>query len=433
MFVDKVRIKVKAGDGGRGCVAFRRERGVPWGGPSGGDGGNGGSVVLAADRSMRTLIDFQFRPEYKARGGEHGLGSQCHGEDAADLVVRVPFGTAVRDASSGRILADLVKEGDTVVAAQGGRGGRGNQHFATSRSQSPKWAEPGLTGESRTLELELRVLADVGLVGLPNAGKSLLLSRISAAHPQVADYPFTTKEPQLGVVSLGLGQSFVVADLPGLIEGAHRGVGLGHEFLRHVSRTRVLVHLVDVGTGKPAAEIVRDYESILAELKLYDEELLGRPRMLAGNKMDLPGARRRFEALRRHAVRSGVPRKNCVAISGLTGENVTALAREMQRLLATAPAPRVWVEEAPAVLRPKGRKRVKIVRDQRGRLLVRGRELERLVAGFDAGEAGAERRLKEHFARLGVEEALAGAGARKGDKVRIGDLEFEYQPSLPGT
>ena len=262
-----------------------------------------------------------------------------------------------------------------------------------------------------------------------------MLQSMIAAHPQVADYPFTTKEPQLGVVSLGIGQSFVVADLPGLIEGAHRGVGLGHEFLRHVSRTRVLVHLVDVGTEKPAADLVRDYEAILAELKLYDEDLLSRPRILAGNKMDLPGARERFEALRRHAAKgkAKLPRKNCVAVSALTGEGVNALAREMQRLLATAPAPALKLPEPVVVLNPRGRRRVKVVRDQRGRLLVRGRELERLVAGMEGDKAGLERRLKAHFGRLGVEEALASAGARKGDKVRIGDLEFEYLPEVEAT
>jgi len=334
----------------------------------------------------------------------------------------------VRDTATGQILGDLIAEGQRVVAANGGRGGRGNQHFATSTAQAPKLAEPGEAGEERSLQLELRILADVGLVGMPNAGKSLLLSKISAAHPKVADYPFTTREPHLGVVSLGLGESFVVADLPGLIEGAHRGVGLGHEFLRHVSRTRVLVQVVDVGLEKPVAELIRDHESILEELKLHDAGLLQRPRILAANKLDMPGARKRFEALRKHAMKRGLKEKDCLAISALTGKGVKELMREMQRVLAKAPVPELHVKEVPVVLTPKGRPQVKVMRDQRGMFLVRGRELERLVANLDTGAKEAIRQLHGDFERLGVESALAHAGARRGDKVKIGDLEFEYVP-----
>jgi len=427
VFVDKATIRVKAGDGGRGCVAFRRERGVPHGGPSGGDGGNGGSVILRADAHLRTLIDFQFRPEYKAKRGGLGLGSQCSGHSAEDMIVLVPPGTLVRDVATGRVLADLVEPGSAMAVAKGGRGGRGNQHFATPTRQAPDWAYPGEPGEARTLDLELRVIADVGLVGLPNAGKSLLLSKISAAHPEVAAYPFTTKEPQLGVVSLGPGTSFVVADLPGLIEGAHLGVGLGHEFLRHVSRTRMLVHVVDVGTEKTPAELNRDHDVILDELGRHDPVLLGRPRVLAGNKMDMPGAEKRFNALAKHALKAGAA--EALPLSALTGSGVPRLLRGMQKALEGAPIPAINVPEPPPVtLRPKGLRSLRVLRDYQQGFLIRSRDLERLVAGADLKDRKGLRRLQAELTRRGVDEALARAGARAGDKVQIGALHFEYQP-----
>jgi GTP-binding protein len=431
VFVDKVTVRAIAGSGGRGCVAFRREKGVPEGGPAGGDGGGGGSVIVVADPSMRTLIDFQFRPEFKGGRGDHGEGSRRHGRNAEDVLMRVPLGTVVRDTKTGQVLGDMVEPGARVVVAKAGRGGRGNCHFVNSREQAPRFAEPGERGEERMLDLELRLLADVGLVGLPNAGKSLLLTKISAAHPKVADYPFTTKEPHLGVVSLGKNESFVVADLPGLIAGAHLGAGLGHEFLRHVSRTRVLVHMVDTGTEMSVADLVRDYETIVDELRQHDPELAKRPRILAGNKTDLPGAARRFAALRKHAVKRGVRAKNCVAISALTGTGVKELLREMQRVLAGAEAPELKLDMAPGgtvVLTPRGISRVKVVRDQRGRFLVRGRELERIVARVYAKSGDALRVLKNDFDRLGVEDALVRAGAKRGDVIRIGHIDFEYVP-----
>lgn len=427
MFYDHITIRAKAGDGGRGCVAFRRERGVEFGGPSGGDGGKGGSIILRADEHLRTLIDFRYRAEFRAQRGQLGLGSNMSGKTGEDMVLLVPPGTLVKDAKTGRVIADLVEPGRSVVAARGGRGGRGNQHFTTSVRQAPDWAEPGEQGDDLAIALELRVIADVGLVGLPNAGKSSLLARISAAHPKVADYPFTTLEPNLGVVSLGLGESFAVADLPGLIEGAHEGKGLGHGFLRHVSRNRVLVHVVDVGTEQPAAALKRGYDTIVAEIKAYDASLLDRPRLLVGNKLDLPGAAARFEVLRKHAAKGGL--KDAHAISAVTGEGVKPLLRAMQLALKRAPAPEpMQAEQAPAVLVPRGLQRVKVVRDQRGAFLVRGREVERAVAGHDPEARGARKRLAADLDRLGVDAALARAGIRRGDLVRIGSLEFEYVP-----
>jgi len=428
MFIDRVKIRAKAGDGGKGCVAFRREKGVPEGGPSGGDGGNGGSVVLLADRHMRTLIDFQFRPEFKAGRGQHGLGSQCHGWTAEDLIARVPLGTVARDIQTGSVLADLVKDGDKYVAAKGGRGGRGNMNFASSTRQAPRWAEPGTRGEERMLELELRILADVGLLGLPNAGKSLLLSKVSAARPEVAAYPFTTKSPNLGVVSLGKGESFVVADLPGLIEGAHEGVGLGHAFLRHVSRTKVLVHVVDVGWEKTAKEIEKEYDTIVAELRQYDPDLVRRPRIVVGNKMDMPGAKKRFAALVKHAKKRGI--KVVYPMSALTGEGVDRVVRAMQKELAGAPEPVLKLPGSGIVqvLRPKGLSRVRVVLDQRGRFLVLGKEVERASARADSKSPKSLKALQVELKKLGVEEALIAAGAKVGDEIRIGDLELEFDP-----
>jgi len=427
MFIDRAKIRAKAGDGGRGCVAFRREKGVPHGGPSGGDGGRGGSIILVSDRHMRTLVDFQFRPEFKAKRGQLGMGSQCHGRDAEDIVAKVPPGTVVRDAETGAVLADLREDGQSVVAAGGGRGGRGNMNFATSTRQAPRWAEPGGRGEERMVELELRLLADVGLVGLPNAGKSLLLSKVSAAHPEVAAYPFTTKEPNLGVVALGPGESFVVADLPGLIEGAHRGAGLGHEFLRHVSRTRVIVHVVDVGWEKAAKDLAKDYDTIVAELRLHDPDLLRRPLIVAGNKMDMPGAKKRFEELARHARKRGA--KTVLPVSALTGDGIGPLLRAMEKSVEGAPVPELKLgEAAEPILRPRGVAGVKIVLDQRGRFIVRSKEAERAAAAAKTGTKKGIRALQDELGRLGVNEALEAAGANEGDAVVIGDLELEYQP-----
>ncbi len=426
IFYDRARIHVKAGDGGRGCVAFRRERGVEWGGPSGGDGGRGGHVVLMADPHLRTLIDFQYRPLVEGKRGVHGKGSQMTGPDSEDQVVRVPPGTIVKDATTGRVIGDLTQSGQIVLVAKGGKGGRGNQHFTTPTRQAPDWAEPGEPGEAKFLELELRVLADVGLVGLPNAGKSSLLTKSSAARPKVADYPFTTKEPHLGVVSLGRDESFVVADLPGLIEGAHEGRGLGHEFLRHISRTKVLAHVVDVGFEKSDKELQADYDLILEELRLHDAVLLDRPRMLVGNKIDQPGAEARFRKLAAYAKKKGV--KEAWAISALTEDGIPRLMRALQKAVADAPTPELHIDEPPMVLTPKPVQRLKVVRDQKGAFMVRDRKIEKLIAAADLKSKSHLRRLQGELTRLGVDEALVRAGIKKGDIVKIGALEFQYVP-----
>ncbi|MDR5709323.1 MAG: GTPase ObgE [Armatimonadota bacterium] len=322
MFIDQARIFVKAGDGGAGCVSFRREKYVPKGGPDGGDGGKGGDVILRADEGLHTLVDFRYRRVFRAKRGEHGQGGNRTGRSAPNLVIPVPAGTVVRDAHTGEVLADLVRHGQEVVVARGGRGGRGNARFATPTRRAPRFAEPGEKGEERVLDLELRVLADVGFVGFPNAGKSTLLARISAARPKIADYPFTTLHPHLGVVRVAEGQSFVAADLPGLIEGAHRGAGLGHQFLRHISRTRLLLFILDLTAEDPS----HTYEVLRAELRAYDPALAERPCAVALNKIDLSEARARVEQARVAFVERGIP---VYPISALTGEGIPALVQAL--------------------------------------------------------------------------------------------------------
>lgn len=332
-FIDQARIHVKAGDGGNGAVAFRREKFVPKGGPAGGDGGSGGSVVLIVDGGLSTLLDYRYRQDYKAPSGEPGGNKDMYGRGGEDLELRVPPGTQVFDDDTGALLADLREHGERFVVAKGGNGGRGNKHFTTSVDRAPRKAEPGTPGEERNIRLELKLLADVGLVGFPNAGKSSLIARISAARPKVADYPFTTLVPNLGVVALPDDghrvRSFVVADVPGLIEGAHEGAGLGHRFLRHLERTRVLVFLIDV-SPTPGRAPLDDYETLRRELELYDAELASRPHVVAFNKIDLPDGKRRTTTLRKAFERRGVA---FFAISAATGEGLGPLLEALFALV----------------------------------------------------------------------------------------------------
>jgi len=351
MFVDEVDIRVSAGDGGRGCVSFRREKFVPRGGPDGGDGGHGGSVYLVASPHVNTLVSFRFHPEYHAERGEHGRGSNRTGGQGADLALEVPVGTVVFDASDSnaefQLLADLTEPGQRALVARGGRGGRGNARFVTSTNRAPRRAEPGETGEARRLCLQLKLLADVGLVGFPNAGKSTLISRVSSARPKVAEYPFTTLTPHLGVVALSDYRSFVVADLPGLIEGAHAGHGLGHRFLRHIERTKVLVYVIDVSesSGRSPDE---DYDTLRRELRLFEPSLLTRPQLVVANKIDVLADSRRLAGLTARAADQMVP---TFAISAATGEGVPALIEAVWQQLARARQPET---EAPVDLRPGG-------------------------------------------------------------------------------
>ncbi len=420
MFYDKAKIYVRGGDGGNGCIAFRREKYVPEGGPWGGDGGRGGDVILVADEGLRTLVDFRYQRHYKAQRGRHGKGKNMHGGSGEDLVLRVPVGTVVREAESGRLIGDLTRNGQKLTVARGGRGGRGNARFATMANRAPKMAEKGEPGEELWLSLELKLLADVGLVGLPNAGKSSLIAKISAARPKIADYPFTTVVPNLGVVRVDDGTSFVVADIPGLIEGAHAGAGLGHEFLRHAERTRILVHLVDM-SGFGGRDPVKDFHTVNRELALYNPALAEKQMLVAANKIDLPESRKNLVPFR-HELGG---KYEIFAISALTGEGLDRLVARIGRLLGTLPAK--GQEEAltvPAALHGE-EPRFTVGRDGR-MFVVSGREIERHVAMTDLENEEAVNRLQRIMRLMGIDQALHEAGARNGDTVRIKNFEFEY-------
>ncbi|HSE40520.1 MAG TPA: GTPase ObgE [Acidobacteriota bacterium] len=326
MFIDEAKIHVQAGRGGRGCVSFRREKFVPRGGPDGGDGGKGGDIYLKASGKLNTLIDFRYKRHFKSERGQHGKGSNQTGRSAEDLWIEVPRGTVVRDADSGEVIADLDEDGATVVVARGGRGGRGNTHYVTASSQAPEFAQEGEPGEARTLELELKLLADAGLIGLPNAGKSTLLSRISAARPKIAAYPFTTLAPLLGVVKLDDDHSMVFADIPGLIEGASEGHGLGLQFLRHIERTRILLHLIDVSDEQPEEPTER-YKMIRKELAQYGHGISSKPQIIVATKLDVANEKR-LKQLQSFAKRQKMP---FVAISAVTGEGIDVLLRMMRQ------------------------------------------------------------------------------------------------------
>jgi GTPase len=329
-FVDQVRIHVKAGDGGNGAVAFRREKYVERGGPSGGDGGQGGSVVFVADENLTTLLDYRYQQHHRAKSGEHGMGSDMNGRSAPDLVLGVPVGTIIKDEATGEVLADLSEKGQRFIAARGGRGGLGNMNFATSTRQAPRFAQDGKAGEERALVLELKLLADVGLVGFPNAGKSTLISRVSRARPKIADYPFTTLVPNLGLVQYRDERSFVMADIPGLIEGASEGAGLGHQFLRHVERCRVLIHVIDLFAQGEGREPVRDFEILRKELGKHSPELAQKPQIVAANKIDLPEARAKLPELAAEMKQQGLP---LFPISAATGEGLQPLLDAVARVL----------------------------------------------------------------------------------------------------
>jgi GTP-binding protein len=353
-FVDQVRIDVKAGDGGNGAVAFRREKFIEKGGPSGGDGANGGSVIFTANPQLTTLLDYRYQQHHQAQSGEHGMGSDMNGRGGEDLILEVPVGTLVRDQDTGELIADLSEAGQRVVVCKGGRGGLGNMNFATSTRQTPRFAQDGTPGEHRMIQLELKLLADVGLLGFPNAGKSTFISKISRARPKVADYPFTTLVPNLGVVQYKDGLSFVVADIPGLIEGASDGVGLGLQFLRHVERCKVLVHLLDLSAVVEGRDALHDFDVLNRELEKYSPTLAQRPQVVVANKLDLPFAREELPKLQGALKKRGI---TVLPMSGVTGEGVGAVLDAAARVLFAPPkkeAPlRTKVEVPPAAPQPR--------------------------------------------------------------------------------
>ena len=424
MFLDDVRIAVRAGAGGDGAATFRREAHVPRGGPDGGDGGRGGSVYLRVDVGQTTLLDFRYRHQFSATSGGRGERSRRHGKAGDDLYLAVPPGTAVLDAESGTLIADLVAAGQEVMVARGGRGGLGNTHFATATHQAPRHAQKGEPGEERSLRLELRLIADVGLVGLPNAGKSTLLAALTAARPKIAAYPFTTLEPNLGVMDLGIedGRRPTIADVPGLIEGASSGAGLGHAFLRHVERTRVLLHVVDGAARDPRW----DHEVIRDELEAHDPSLLEKPMLVVFNKLDLPAAVDAWSAFSAAMDDDDV---RALAVSAEEGTGLDELRSVVADLLPDAAGLAEPPEPAGVVVhRPEGRSDGFALDREDGILCVRGRRIERLVAQTNFDNEESAERFQRELIRLGIDGALRQAGVRRGELVRIGTTELEWEP-----
>ncbi|MDM5302708.1 GTPase ObgE [Bacillus subtilis] len=426
MFIDQVKVYVKGGDGGNGMVAFRREKYVPKGGPAGGDGGNGGDVVFEVDEGLRTLMDFRYKKHFKAIRGEHGMSKNQHGRNADDMVIKVPPGTVVTDDDTKQVIADLTEHGQQAVIARGGRGGRGNTRFATPANPAPQLSENGEPGKERYIVLELKVLADVGLVGFPSVGKSTLLSVVSSAKPKIADYHFTTLVPNLGMVETDDGRSFVMADLPGLIEGAHQGVGLGHQFLRHIERTRVIVHVIDM-SGLEGRDPYEDYVTINQELSEYNLRLTERPQIIVANKMDMPQAAENLEAFK-EKLTDDYP---VFPISAVTREGLRELLFEVANQLENTPEFPLYDEEELTqnrVMYTMENEEVpfNITRDPDGVFVLSGDSLERLFKMTDFSRDESVKRFARQMRGMGVDEALRERGATDGDIIRLLEFEFEF-------
>lgn len=422
MLIDRAKIHIKAGDGGNGIVSFHREKYVANGGPDGGDGGKGGDVVFIVDEGLRTLIDFKYRRKYAAEPGENGGASNCSGKSGKDLIIKVPPGTIVKDEATGRIMADLTKAGQREVLAKGGRGGKGNQHFATATRQVPSFAKSGDAGEEFHVLLELKLLADVGLIGYPNAGKSTVLSSVSAAKPKIADYPFTTLEPNLGVVSMGEGASFVLADIPGLIEGAHEGVGLGYEFLRHVERTKLLIHVVDVA-GVDGRDPVKDFDTINAELREYNPKLAERPQVVAANKTDLPEGAEKLAGFTETIAGRGY---RVFPISAATGEGLRELMFHVSDMLSKLPETVMIDGSANEVIYTAEEEEPFTIRKEGKAFIVEGNWVRKVVGSTNFGIYESLQYFQRAIKNKGVVEALEKMGIQEGDTVKMYDFEFDY-------
>lgn len=421
MFIDRARIFVQSGKGGDGMSSFRHEKFVPKGGPNGGDGGQGGNVVLVADRNVNTLVDFRYRRLFKAKPGGKGEGSNKYGRDAEDLLITVPVGTVVREEETNRVMADLSEDGQRAIVAKGGRGGRGNWHFRTSANRTPTFAERGEPGEERWLRLELKVLADVGLLGYPSVGKSSILRKVSAARPEVAAYHFTTLNPILGVVNLPDHRSFVMADIPGLIDGASEGVGLGHDFLRHIERTKVLIHVLDVA-GSEGRDPIEDFEKINNELKKYSDKLARKPQIVAANKVDLLGDSDNLERLLDYMAAKGI---EVYPICALSGEGMDKLLERVWKMLED------YVEEADdtteeVVYKAEEKPDFVVKRDPDGAFVIEGPRIENLVAMTNFDDDQSLRRFQRIWRYMELDKLLKEKGIQEGNTVRIYGMDFEY-------
>lgn len=419
MFVDVAKIHVKAGDGGHGCVSFRREKYVPFGGPDGGDGGRGGDVIFKVDSNMRTLLDFKYKKKYEAERGEDGGTNNKFGKDGEDLIIKVPSGTVIKDAETGRIMADLVEDGQEFVVCNGGRGGRGNSRFATPTRQAPKFAEPGMPGEERWITLELKLLADVGLVGFPNVGKSTILSMVTGAKPKIANYHFTTLTPNLGVVDMQGVKSFVLADIPGLIEGAHEGVGLGIDFLRHVERTKVLIHVIDA-SGIEGRDPIDDFYKINEELKSYSEKLSKKPQVVVANKCDIPGSEENVEKLKKELEKYDI---KVFEVSAATNKGLREVLLYVANLLDN------YVEEEEEVQEyiPEEKKfTYEIHIDDEGTYVIEGSFVDRLLLTVNIYDSESLKYFHKVLEKRGIIEQLKQMGIKDGDLVRMNDFEFEF-------
>lgn len=424
MFVDQVKVYVKAGDGGNGLASFRREKYVPFGGPSGGDGGNGADVVFEVDEGLSTLMDFRYQRHFKAKRGENGMSKGQHGKNAAPMVLKVPPGTTIKDDTTGEVLADLTEHGQQAIVCKGGRGGRGNIRFASAKNPAPEIAENGEPGIERDIVIELKVMADVGLVGFPSVGKSTLLSVVSAARPKIADYHFTTLQPNLGMVETEDHRSFVMADLPGLIEGASEGIGLGHQFLRHIERTRVIVHIIDMASTE-GRDPYEDFVTINEELRAYDETLLERPQIIVANKMDIPEAEEQL-AFFKEQLTEDYP---IYPLSTVTREGLRELLFAIADTLDATPHRIKPVEEAPEHIVYKHQPEeipFVISRDDDGAYVLSGAKIEKLFKMTDLTRDESIQRFSRQMRSMGIDEALRERGAKDGDVVRLMNYEFEF-------
>ena len=424
MFVDKAKIRITAGNGGNGAVAFHREKYVAAGGPDGGDGGKGGNIVFKVDDNLSTLSDFRYKRKYKAPNGENGRGSRCNGKRGEDLYIKVPRGTLIREVTTGAVMADMSKT-EEFIAAKGGKGGWGNMHFATSTRQVPRFAKPGVPGEEWEVNLELKLLADVGLVGYPSVGKSSLISVVSQAKPKIGNYHFTTLVPNLGVVSMGEGNSFVLADIPGLIEGASEGVGLGHQFLRHVERCRMLIHIVDV-SGSEGRNPIDDFEKINEELAKFNPELAQRPMIVAGNKIDMAEPEQ-IESFKKYVNDKGYEYYSiCAPIMEGTKELMNVTWNMLKDL---PPIKEYEAEEIPLdALLPENDMSFKITQEDEGYYLVEAKWFPRVLKGIDVTDYEALQYMQRVLEKSGVFDALREKGIQEGDIVSLYDIEFEYIP-----